>query len=130
MNATAWKCLNAIASIALSMGKNLLEGQCGPKSQSIEAVKALLVWKGRAVDPLPEFVEIGKGENRLVLVLSNKKDVYYTTTAKDCSCPSNTFRNGICKHQRKYFPSDMESIKPLGGWVGPDGKKANGPVEA
>ena len=76
-----------------------------PVTQTLEAVKALLAWKGRASDPLPEFVEMGEGESRLVLVLSNKKDVYYTVTARDCSCPARNWHpNQPCKHQRRYFP--------------------------
>ena len=75
-----------------------------PKTQSVEAVKALLAWKGRASDPLPSFIEMGEGESRLVLVLSNKKDCYYVTTARDCSCPARSWHpNQPCKHQRKYF---------------------------
>jgi len=76
-----------------------------PTTQTVEAVKALLSWKGRAADPLPEFVEMGERESRLVLVLSNKKDAYYTTTAQDCSCPAHNWHpNQRCKHQRKHFP--------------------------
>ena len=76
-----------------------------PKTQTVEAVKALLSWKGRASDPLPEFVEMGEGESRLVLVLSNKKDCYYVATARDCSCPARSWHPGQrCKHQRRYFP--------------------------
>ena len=116
-----------------------VKGQsCGPITQSIASVKALLTWRGRACDPLPEFVEMGKGEDRLVLVLSNKRDVYYTTTARACSCPAHAFSHGSpCKHQREYFPLAMkeiretsDSIRPVAGWIGPDGQKANGPVEA
>ncbi len=59
-----------------------------PITQTVEAVKGLLAWIGRASDPLPSFVEMGQGESRLVLVLSNKKDAYYTTTSRACSCPS------------------------------------------
>ena len=106
-----------------------------PKTQSIDAVKALLSWKGRAIDPLPEFVEIGKEDNRLILVLSNKKDCYYVTTARVCSCPAATYHHGTCKHQRRYFPEQI--AKPateekaslrsdLPGWPG----GYNGPVEA
>ena len=100
-------------------GKNLLEGRTGPITQSIDAVKALLTWKGRASSPLPEFVEMGKGDSRLVLVLSNKRDVYYCVTAKACSCPAHNFGHGQrCKHQRKYFaeqiakPAETDSIRP------------------
>lgn len=76
-----------------------------PQTQTLEAVKALLSWRGRASDPLPEFVEMGEGDNRLVLVLSNKKDCFYVTTARDCSCPAHNWHPGQrCKHQRKHFP--------------------------
>jgi hypothetical protein len=120
------------------MSGNLLEGRTGPITQSIEAVKALLAWKGRASDPLPSVVEFANDgeESRLVLVLSNKKNGYYTVTAKACSCPSATYRPGQpCKHQRKHFSAKLEqamagSVRPTGGWVGPNGERANGPVEA
>ena len=75
-----------------------------PQTQTVEAVKALLSWKGRASDPLPEFVELSSNGSRCVLVLSNKKDCFYVTTAKDCSCPAHNWHPGQrCKHQRKHF---------------------------
>jgi len=81
--------------------KTLLDSG-SPITQSIEAVKSLLAYVGRASDPLPTFLELLGG--RCILVLSNKKDVYYTVTPKGCSCPSATYRPGkACKHQRKYF---------------------------
>ncbi len=90
-----------------------------PKTQSVESVKALLKWRGRGSDPLPDYVEIGQGENRLMLVLSNKKDCFYTTTAHKCSCPSQTYRGGQCKHMRKYYPQiakpasqELDGIRP------------------
>ena len=108
-----------------------------PTTQSLDAIKALLSWRGRASDPLPSFIEIGKEESRLVLVLSNKKDCFYVTTARACSCPAAVYHHGPCKHQRKYFPKiakpaamESESIRPAAGWIGPDGQRANGPVEA
>lgn len=125
-----------------------------PKTQSIEAVKALLTWKGRAVDPLPSVVAFANEgeESRLMLVLSNQKDNYYVVTPTACSCPARTDRPGEpCKHIRKYFGAKPEigateeptegarhrvarppksSPWPVGGWVGPDGPRANGPVEA
>lgn len=132
--------LQSIGSWCIKMsGKNMLEGRTGPITQSFEAVKALLTWKGRAVDPLPSVVEFASEgeESRLVLVLSNKKNGYYTVTAKACSCPSATYHPGQpCKHQRKYFgtrsnaAAEGGSIRPTGGWIGPTGEKANGPVEA
>jgi hypothetical protein len=57
---------------------------------------------------------MGEGDNRLVLVLSNKKDAYYTVTAKSCSCPAATYHPGTrCKHQRKYFPQPKKSREEL-----------------
>ena len=141
-------------------GKKLVYQVESPKTQSLAAVKALLAWKQVSCDPLPEFVEMGKGDSRLVLVLSNKKDVYYTVTSRACSCPAATYNPGkSCKHSRKYFPQPKKSgveleaegeaiiaandntIKRLArpledlraslpGWRGPDGQRANGPVEA
>ena len=92
-------------------GKNLLEGRTGPITQSIDAIKSLLAYVGRASDLLPTDVSLENG--RLVLVLSNKKDVYYTTTTKACSCPSATYHGGRCKHQRKYFPEPQKSREEL-----------------
>ena len=106
-----------------------------PVTQSIDAVKALLTWRGRAVDPMPstlEFVNEGEG-SRLVLVLSNKKDSYYVVTPAKCSCPAATYHPGQpCKHQRKHFPQEQVatveasgSIRPAGKWPG----GLNGPVD-
>jgi hypothetical protein len=116
------------------------------KSQSIDAVKALLAWKGRSSDPLPSVVEFKseeEGDSRLVLVLSNDKSIYYVTTASACSCLASLYRGGPCKHQRKHFGTlacgslpeptgparrlarpPEDSIKPEGKWPG----KFNGPV--
>jgi folate-dependent phosphoribosylglycinamide formyltransferase PurN len=114
-------------------GKTIYDG-ASPKTQSIDAVKALLSWKGRGCDPMPSFIEVGKGEGRTVLVLSNKKDAYYVTTPKACSCPSAAYHpEQSCKHQRKHFPQKAEQvrtlnladeIRPAGKW--PHG--LNGPV--
>jgi hypothetical protein len=81
----------------------MLEGRFGPVTQSVDAIKSLLAFVGRSADTQPADVSLDNG--RLVLVLNNKKDAYYTCTARACSCPSATYRhNGPCKHQRKYFP--------------------------
>ena len=85
--------------------KNLLEGRTGPITQSVDAVKALLQWKKIASDPLPADMSLDNG--RFVLVLSNKKDVFYTVTATKCSCPSAAYRGGRCKHMRHYFPQEQ-----------------------
>ena len=81
-----------------------------PITQGIDAVKALLAYVGRASDPLPTEVTLDNG--RMVLVLSNKKDAYYTCTAAACSCPAATYHAGPCKHHRKYFPQ-QEAAKPV-----------------
>ena len=116
-------------------GKNLLEDRTGPITQSVEAVKKLLTFLGRTSDPLPNEVSLDGG--RLVMVLSNKKDAFYTVTDRACSCPAATYHHGPCKHQRKYFPQPKREAEPtidlrasLPGWRGPDGQRANGPVEA
>ena len=79
--------------------RTLLESSVSPITQSTDAVEGLLNSLGRPTEPLPGVVDLGS----VKLVLSNKKDVYYTTTAKECSCPSFTFRGGPCKHIRKHF---------------------------
>ena len=74
-----------------------------PKTQTLDAVKTLLAFMGRAVDPLPTDVSLEDG--RLVLVLSSKKDAYYCTTSRACSCPAAAYHPGTrCKHQKRYFP--------------------------
>ena len=105
-----------------------------PVTQTVEAVKSLLTWRGRAVDPMPsilEFVNEGEG-SRIVLVLSNKKDSYYVVTPTKCSCSAATYHPGQpCKHQRKHFPqvampaTKEESIRPECKWPG----GYNGPVD-
>jgi len=94
----------------MSVMKNLLEGRTGPITQSIDAVKALLSWKGHPSNPLPSDVSMDNG--RLVLVLSNKRDSYYTVTATKCSCLAATYHQGPCKHQRKFFAEIKATTKP------------------
>jgi hypothetical protein len=115
------------------VGRTLIEIR-NPVTQSIDAVKALLTWRGRGCDPMPstlEFVNEGEG-SRLVLVMSNKKASYYVVTPTKCSCPTATYHPGqSCKHQRKHFPqvampaAEEESIRPAGKWPG----GLNGPVD-
>ena len=102
-------------------GKTIFDG-ASPKTQSIDAVKALLTWKGRAVAPMPSKIEFANEgeESRLVLVLSNKKDTYYVTTATKCSCPSQVYRGGTCRHMRKYFPQERAASVPESGSIRPD----------
>jgi hypothetical protein len=67
----------------------------------------------------------------MVLVKSNKGDVFYVTTPTNCSCPARTYNPGKpCKHSRRYFPQPKpaqareESYRPVGKWAG----GYNGPV--
>ena len=103
-----------------------------PVTQSTAAVVELLNFLGKTSNPIPEIVELSS----MSLVLSNKKDVFYVTTANSCSCPSAAYRPGQkCKHQRRYFPEigaakdvakgDTGSICPSGKWPG----GFNGPVD-
>jgi len=111
-------------------GRTILKVET-PTTQSIDSVKSLLAYVGRASDPLPTDVSLEGG--RVVLILSNKKDCYYVATQKACSCPANTWHPGQpCKHQRKYFPvakveqlTEAGSIRPTGKWPG----GMNGPVD-
>ena len=101
-------------------------------TQSTEAVESLLKYLGKPSAPLPDVVELLD----MVLVLSNRRDAYYVTTAQSCSCPSAAYRPGQkCKHQRRYFPGTdapgrvtaetSDSIRPSGKWPG----GFNGPVD-
>ena len=68
-------------------------------TQSVESVVELLKYLGRPTSPIPEAFHIMD----MVLVLNSKKDAFYVTTLKACSCPSFIYRGGPCKHQKKYF---------------------------
>ena len=108
-----------------------------PVTQSREAVEQLIAYfnHGQQPEEMPSFYRLSSD---MVLVQSNKGDAYYVTTAKSCSCPSATYNPGKpCKHSRKYFPQPKPTEEPaidlrasLPGWRGPDGQRANGPVEA
>jgi len=111
------------------MIERALSDRTSPKTQSIDAVKALLTWKKVSSDPLPEFVVTDKKDHRLMLVLSKKKDCYYVVTERACSYPAAIYNPGKgCKHRREYFPqiaeADIKAMLP--GWPG----GYNGPVEA
>jgi hypothetical protein len=104
------------------MSSRVIVNNTAPVTQTVAAVVELLRYLGRPYQPLPETVQLAE----MLLVLSNKKDVFYAATAHSCSCPSAVYRPGqTCKHQRKYFPADPESIRPTGRWPG----GWNGPVE-
>jgi hypothetical protein len=89
-------------------GKILIESK-NPKTQSIEAVKALLSWRHMPTDPMPTQIEFPGGA--VVLVLGSKKDIYYAVTHDDCSCPAKCYHPGqMCKHQKKFFARDDVGI--------------------
>ena len=100
-------------------GKNLFEGRNGPQTQSLDAVRALLSWRGHPTEPMPSSVALAGG---LMLVRNSKGDAYYTVTPTACSCPSAQYRPGKpCKHRRQYFPQTqpakleaepVDSIRP------------------
>ena len=94
------------------MERRILVSAEKPQTQCVDAIKALLSWRGRASDPLPSFIEMGEGESRLVLVLSNKKDCFYVVTDRECSCPAHSWHPGQrCKHQRKYFAEEQTTTR-------------------
>jgi len=80
-----------------------------PITQSLSAVVGLLNSLGRPTEPLPEVVDLGT----VKLVQSGKGDVFYCVTAKECSCPSFTYRGWPCKHQRNHFADSKRRGKAL-----------------
>jgi hypothetical protein len=80
-----------------------------PITQSVNSVVELLNYMEKPSNPLPEIVELSE----MMLVLSGKRDSYYTVTADSCSCPSNFYRGGPCKHQWRYFPKNNSSRQSL-----------------
>jgi len=110
----------------------MLLNKLTPVTQRVESVVALLNFLGKASNPLPDAVELPG----IFLILNNKKDAFYVTSARSCSCPSAAYRPGQkCKHQRRYFPGTdapgrvkaetSDSIRPSGKWPG----GFNGPVD-
>lgn len=133
-------------------GRTLTQTE-SPKTQSLDAVKSLLTFVGRASDPMPIFVELDGGVR---LTKSSKGDAYYTTTPTNCSCPSRTYNPAKpCKHMKALLAANgveasraqarayqarqrelreqanrgslrpEESIRPTGKWDG----GFNGPVD-
>ena len=92
-------------------GTIIFDGE-GPKTQSIDAVKALIAYHHHSQEPaeMPDFYRLSRD---MVLALSGKRDAYYVVTNKACSCPSFTHRGGPCKHQRKYFPQPKKSLAEI-----------------
>jgi hypothetical protein len=88
------------------MGTKSLLDSGSPVTQSIEAVAALLSWRKMPTSPMPDHIEL---LGKVFLVLSGKRDVYYTTTQQACSCPWQVYNpSKRCKHQRKFFKGELE----------------------
>jgi hypothetical protein len=85
------------------MSENLLEG-ISPVTQTIESGKALAKFL-RLSEDLPEIIALANGA---WLNLSSKKDCYYYTSDKGCSCKVGTYGR-ICRHRK-----DLEGSKPRG----------------
>lgn len=81
-----------------------------PITQDTKAVVELLKCLGRLYSPLPDAVKLPD----VVLALSSKKDVYYTVTGRDCSCPARTYHPGqACKHMKRFFPAGQIPKKTI-----------------
>lgn len=66
-----------------------------PVTQTIESGKCLAKFLGMA-EELPETISLANGAR---LVLSSRKDAYYMTTAKGCSCRAGQYGR-MCKHRK------------------------------
>jgi hypothetical protein len=84
------------------MATNLLEGMFGATTQTIDSGKALACFLGMK-EELPESIVL---ENGAQLTLSSKKDCYYYTSEKSCTCKAGTYGR-LCKHRK-----GLESSKP------------------
>ena len=85
------------------MSGNLLDG-LNPVTQTIESGKALAKFLGLS-EELPETIVLANGAR---LTLSSKKDCYYYTSDKGCTCKAGTYGR-MCKHRKA-----LEVSKPRG----------------
>lgn len=83
--------------------KNLLEG-LNPVTQTTDSGKALAKFLGMK-EELPEIIALVNGA---LLTLSSKKDCYYYTSEKGCTCKAGTYSR-ICRHRKA-----LDSSKPHG----------------
>jgi len=83
-----------------------------PVTQGREAVKQLIAYQTHGHEPqeMPEFYRLGA---EMVLVQSNRKDAYFVTTPRSCSCPAATHSQDPCVHQRKFFPQAALLSQPV-----------------
>jgi hypothetical protein len=79
------------------MAERILVESKNPITQSPQAVEALASFTHKEI--IGGVLDLGK----VKLVKSSKGDAFYTTTAKDCSCPARAFHPGRpCKHMRRF----------------------------
>jgi hypothetical protein len=83
--------------------KNLLEG-LNPVTQTTDSGKALAKFLGMK-EELPEIIALVNGA---LLTLSSKKDCYYYTSEKGCTCKAGQYGRN-CKHKKA-----LEGSKPRG----------------
>ena len=88
------------------MSGNLLDG-LNPVTQTIESGKALAKFLGMK-EELPETIALANGAR---LTLSTKKDCYYFTSEKGCTCKAGTYGR-MCRHRKA-----LEGSKPRGQTV-------------
>jgi hypothetical protein len=99
----------------MSEGKVIFDG-VGPKSQPIDAVKAMIeFFDHKPCARLPKVVMLA---NNTRLIRSSKGDCYYVATPKACSCPG-FFHHKSCKHIKavrdavvKEHVMDLHDTKP------------------
>ena len=85
--------------------RNLLEG-LSPVTQTVESVKALAKFLGME-EELPETIAL---MNSARLTLSSKKDCYYYTSDKGCTCKAGQ-NHKICWHRRDLCEAAREAQK-------------------
>ena len=84
--------------------RSLLDGMVGPTTQTIDSGKALAKFLGMK-EELPAIIPLA---NSARLTLSTKKDCYYYTSERGCTCKAGTYGR-ICRHRKA-----LESSKPHG----------------
>jgi ribulose kinase len=89
------------------MNGNLLDG-LNPVTQTIESGKALAKFLGMK-EELPETIVLANGAR---LTLSSKKDCYYFTNAKVCTCKAGTYGR-ICRHRKSMESSKLTMAEVL-----------------
>lgn len=84
-------------------GKVLIQGNQGT-TQTIDSVKALAQFLGLE-EALPQVISLANGAR---LSLSAKRDCYYYTNSRSCSCRAGLYGK-ICKHRKALQEGDSLS---------------------